>query len=146
MNKSITHLSIAALSLFLTGNAVAAWQEIGQNEQAVVLVDVTTLKLEGDKAQIMSMLSFKKTGKDPKTGEFVNSTVGLNEYDCSTIQYRPLEVKMYPSRDGKDLKVPPTVVKKPYIFESVKTPDSAFEPVENGSWAAGVFNVACRSK
>jgi hypothetical protein len=53
MNKSITHLSIAALSLFLTGNAVAAWQEIGQNEQAVVLVDVTTLKLEGDKAQIM---------------------------------------------------------------------------------------------
>jgi len=146
MKKSITHLSIAALSLLLTGNALAAWQEIGQNEQAVVLVDVTTLKLEGDKAQIMSMLSFKKTGKDPKTGEFVNSIVGLNEYDCSTIQYRPLEVKMYPSRDGKDLKVPPTVVKKPYIFESVKTPDSAFEPVENGSWAAGVFNVACRSK
>jgi hypothetical protein len=146
MNKSITHLSIAALSLLLTGNALAAWQEIGQNEQAVVLVDVTTLKLEGDKAQIMSMLSFKKTGKDPKTGEFVNSIVGLNEYDCRTIQYRPLEVKMYPSRDGKDLKVPPTVVKKPYIFESVKTPDSAFEPVENGSWAAGVFNVACRSK
>ena len=146
MNKSITHLSIAALSLLLTGNALAAWQEIGQNEQAVVLVDVTTLKLEGDKAQIMSMLSFKKTGKDPKTGEFVNSIVGLNEYDCSTIQYRPLEVKMYPSRDGKDLKVPPTVVKKPYIIESVKTPDSVFEPVENGSWAAGVFNVECRSK
>jgi hypothetical protein len=146
MKKSIAHLSITALSLSFTGNALAAWQEIGQNEQTVVLVDVTTLKLEGDKAQIMSMLSFKKTGKDPKTGEFVNSIVGLNEYDCSTIQYRPLEVKMYPSRDGKDLKVPPTVVKKPYIFESVKTPDSAFEPVENGSWAAGVFNVACRSK
>jgi hypothetical protein len=146
MKKSIAHLSIAALSLSLTGNVLAAWQEIGQNEQAVVLVDVTTLKLEGDKAQIMSMLSFKKTGKDPKTGEFVNSIVGLNEYDCSSIQYRPLEIKMYPSGDGKDLKVPPTVVKKPYIFESVKTPDSAFEPVENGSWAAGVFNVACRSK
>jgi hypothetical protein len=146
MKKSIAHLSITALSLSFTGNALAAWQEIGQNEQTVVLVDVTTLKLEGDKAQIMSMLSFKKTGKDPKTGEFVNSIVGLNEYDCSTVQYRPLEVKMYPSRDGKDLKVPPTVVKKPYIFESVKTPDSAFEPVENGSWAAGVFNVACRSK
>jgi hypothetical protein len=146
MKKSIARLSIAALSLSFAGNALAAWQEIGQNELTVVLVDVTTLKLEGDKAQIMSMLSFKKTGKDPKTGEFVNSIVGLNEYDCSTVQYRPLEVKMYPSRDGKDLKVPPTVVKKPYIFESVKTPDSAFEPVENGSWAAGVFNVACRSK
>jgi hypothetical protein len=146
MKKSIAHLSIAALSLSLTGNVLAAWQEIGQNEQTVVLVDVTTLKLDGDKAQIMSMLSFKKTGKDPKTDEFVNSIVGLNEYDCSSVQYRPLEVKMYPSRDGKDLKVPPTVVKKPYIFESVKTPDSAFEPVENGSWAAGVFNVACRSK
>jgi hypothetical protein len=146
MKKMIIRLSIAALSVFLSGNVLAAWQEIGQNEQTVVLVDVVTLKVEGDKAQMMSMLSFKKTGKDPKTGEFVNSIVGLNEYDCSTAQYRPLEVKMYPSRDGKDAKVPATVTPKPYIFESVKTPDSAFEPIENGSWAAGVFNVACRSK
>ena len=146
MKKMISHLSIAAVFIFLSGNVLAAWQEIGQNEQTVVLVDVVTLKVEGNKAQIMSMLSFKKTGKDPKTGEFVNSIVGLNEYDCSTAQYRPLEVKMYPSRDGKDAKVAATVTPKPYIYESVKTPDSAFEPIENGSWAAGVFNVACRSK
>jgi hypothetical protein len=146
MKKIISHLSIAVAFVLLSGNTLAAWQEIGQNEQTVVLVDVVTLKVEGDKAQIMSMLSFKKTGKDPKTGEFVNSIVGLNEYDCTTAQYRPLEVKMYPSRDGKDVKVPATVTPKPYIFESVKTPDSAFEPIENGSWAAGVFNVACRSK
>lgn len=146
MKKCFAKLSIAAIALVFTNSAFSAWQEIGQNEQTVVLVDTATLKLEGDKAQMMSMLSFKKTGKDPKTGEFVNSIVGLNEYDCSTAMYRPLEVKMYPSRDGKDVKVPPTVVQKPYVFEAVKTPDSTFEPIENGSWAAGVFNVACRSK
>jgi hypothetical protein len=146
MKRCFTRLSIAILTFSCTVNAFAAWQEIGQNEQTVVLVDTTTLKLEGDKAQMMSMLSFKKTGKDPKTGEFVNSVVGLNEYDCSTAMYRPLEVKMFPSRDGKDAKVPPTVVQKPYVFEAAITPDSPFEPIENGSWAAGVFNVACRSK
>jgi hypothetical protein len=80
MKKSITHLSIAALALSLTGNVLAAWQEIGQNEHTVVLVDVTTLKLEGDKAQIMSMLSFKKTGKDPKTGEFVAFNYDKNNF------------------------------------------------------------------
>jgi hypothetical protein len=146
MKRCFTQLVIATITFSCTVNAFAAWQEIGQNEQTVVLVDTTTLKLEGDKAQMMSMLSFKKTGKDPKTDEFVNSIVGLNEYDCSTAMYRPLEVKMFPSRDGKDIKVPPTVEKKPFVFETVKTPDSPFEPIENGSWAAGVFNVACRSK
>lgn len=146
IKKYLTTLATAILALASAGNALAAWQEIGQNEQTVVLVDVATLKVDGTKAQMMSMLSFKKTGKDPETGEFVNSVVGLNEYDCSTAQYRPLEVKLFPSRDGKDIKVAPTVVRKPYVFESVKTPDSAFEPIENGSWAAGVFNVACRTK
>ena len=146
MKKHFATLTAAAFTLTCAGNAMAAWQEIGQNEQTVVLVDVSTLKVDGNKAQMMSMLSFKKTGKDPKTGEFVNSIVGLNEYDCSTVMYRPLEVKMFPSRDGKDIKVAPTVVQKPYVFEAVKTPDSTFEPIENGSWTAGVFNVACRSK
>jgi hypothetical protein len=146
MKKHFTKLTAAAFTFASAGNVFAAWQEIGQNEQTVVLVDVATLKVDGNKAQMMSMLSFKKTGKDPQTGEFVNSIVGLNEYDCSTAQYRPLEVKLFPSRDGKDIKVTPTAVQKPYVFEAVKTPDSAFEPIENGSWTAGVFNVACRTK
>jgi hypothetical protein len=34
MKKSIAHLSIAALSLSFAGNALAAWQEIGQNEHS----------------------------------------------------------------------------------------------------------------
>ena len=145
--KKIHVLAVfTTFSLLPIASSFAAWKELGFNEAMVVYVDPDTISIVGEKAQIMSMLSFKKTGKDPKTGEFVNSIVGLNEYDCSTAQYRPLEVKMYPSRDGKDAKVAATVTPKPYIFESVKTPDSAFEPIENGSWAAGVFNVACRSK
>jgi hypothetical protein len=146
MKKHFTLLTAGTIALAMAGNVLAAWQEIGQNEQMVVLVDVATLKVDGNKAQMMSMLSFKKTGKDPQTGEFVNSIVGLNEYDCSTAQYRPLEVKLFPTRDGKDIQVPPTVVPKPFVFETVKTPDSPFEVIENGSWVAGVFNVACRTK
>ena len=70
MKRYFKKLSIAAIALFFTSSVFAAWQEIGQNEQAIVLVDTATLKLEGDKAQILSMLSFKKTGKDPKTVSF----------------------------------------------------------------------------
>ena len=50
--KNYLHKLIAAtMTLALAGNVVAAWQEIGQNEQLVVLVDVATLKVDGNKDQ-----------------------------------------------------------------------------------------------
>ena len=63
MNTRFTQLSIAVIALSFANGAFAAWQEIGQNEQTVVLVDTATLKIEGDKAQMMSMLSFKKRAR-----------------------------------------------------------------------------------
>ena len=75
-------------------NALAAWKEIGQNEQSTISIDAATLQSSGDKAQIMSMLDFKKPGEDPKTKEPVNSIIGLNEFDCSTGKYRPIEFKV----------------------------------------------------
>ena len=87
----------------------------------------------GDTAQILSMLDFKKPGEDPKTKQAVNSIIGLNEYNCVKAQYRPIEFKLFSGNRGKG-KV---------VLDS-KTPDSVFESIADGSWAAGVFNVACR--
>ncbi|MBU3617698.1 surface-adhesin E family protein [Polynucleobacter sp. JS-Fieb-80-E5] len=133
--KSITTLFAISATLLVSGNAVAAWQDIGKNDQSTVYVDTATLQTQGNLAQIMSMLDFKKPGQDPQTKENVNSIIGLNEYDCSTGKYRPIEFKVFTGNRGKGK-----------VVVDQKTPDSIFEAIPNGSWAAGVFNVACRSK
>lgn len=133
--KSITSLFVISAALLTSGNAVAAWQEIGQNDQSTISVDTATLQTQGNLAQIMSMLDFKKPGQDPQTKENVNSIIGLNEYDCSTGKYRPIEFKVFTGSKGKGK-----------VVADQKTPDSVFEAIPNGSWAAGVFNVACSSK
>jgi hypothetical protein len=133
--KSIFTLLATSVALLLSGNAMAAWQELGKNEQSTVYADTATLQTQGNLAQIMSMLDFKKPGQDPQTKENVNSIIGLNEYDCSTGKYRPIEFKVFTGNRGKGK-----------VVVDQKTPDSVFEAIPNGSWAAGVFNVACRSK
>lgn len=133
--KSITTLLAISASLLVSGSAMAAWQDIGKNDQSTVYVDTATLQTQGNLAQIMSMLDFKKPGQDPQTKENVNSIIGLNEYDCSTGKYRPIEFKVFTGNRGKGK-----------VVVDQKTPDSIFEAIPNGSWAAGVFNVACRSK
>ena len=128
-------LILSMSGLFTTGNALAAWREIGSTEQFNVFVDTATLQTQGDKAQIISLLDFKKPGEDPKTKEKVNSIIGLNEYDCTNVKYRPIEFKLFSGNIGAGK-----------VIIDQKTPDSPFETIANGSWAAGVFNVACRSK
>jgi len=133
--KSIIALFGISTALFFSGSCLAAWQEIGNNEQSTVYVDSATIQTQGNTAQIMSMLDFKKPGQDPQTKQNVNSIVGLNEFDCSTGKYRPIEFKVFAGNRGKGK-----------VVVDQKTPDSVYEAIPNGSWAAGVFNVACRTK
>ncbi|QWD89999.1 surface-adhesin E family protein [Polynucleobacter sp. MWH-Braz-FAM2G] len=134
MKKISLFLALSA-TLLGSNNAFAEWQEIGQNDQSTVFVDTATLQTQGNLAQIMSMLNFKKPGQDPQSKENVNSIIGLNEYDCSTGKYRPIEFKVFSGNKGKGK-----------VVVDQKTPDSIFESIPNGAWAAGVFNVACRTK
>jgi hypothetical protein len=76
--KSISTLLAISATLLASGNVMAAWQEIGKNDQSIVYVDTATLQTQGNLAQIMSMLDFKKPGQDPQTKENVNSIIGLN--------------------------------------------------------------------
>ncbi len=116
-------------------SALAAWQEIGFNEQSTVSLDIETLKRDGDKAQIMSMLDFKAPGADPQTKEPIRSIIGLNEYLCGKVQYRPIEYKIFSGNKGEGK-----------VVSDVKSPDSQFEAITSGSWAAGVYSIACRAK
>ena len=101
----------------------------------VVYVDLDTVSASGEKAQIMSMLDLKKPGVNPKTKQPVSSIIGINEYDCPAISYRPIEYKEFASNKGSGK-----------VVSDNKTPNSEFEPVVSESWAAGVFNVVCQRK
>ena len=133
--KTIATLLAISTALLASGNAMAAWQEIGTVDSVIVFIDSATIQKQGDKSQILSMLDFKKPGQNPKSKEVISSIIGLNEFDCSAIKYRPIEFKAFAGNNGKGK-----------VVEEQKTPDSPFEAVENKTWAAGVFNVACGKK
>jgi hypothetical protein len=127
--------TLACLAALPMSSAFAAWQEVGFNEQSTVSLDIDTLKRDGDKAQIMSMLDFKTPGVDPQTKEPIRSIIGLNEYLCGKIQYRPIEYKVFSGNKGEGK-----------VVADVKSPNSPFEVITSGSWAAGVYNIACRAQ
>ena len=93
--KKISSLILLSAALTCSGNALAEWQEIGKTDLFTVFVDPATLQKQGNPTQIMSMLDFKKPGQNPKTKENVNSIIGLNEFDCSAVKYRPIEFKVF---------------------------------------------------
>jgi hypothetical protein len=137
MKKLTPFITVAVLtaSMSCIGNAYAEWKELGSNEVMVVYVDMDTASANGEKAQVMSMLDFKKPGRNPSNKETVNSIIGLNEYNCPEISYRPIAFKEFAGNKGTGK-----------VVSDNSTPDSQFEPVINESWTAGVFNVVCQRK
>lgn len=126
---------ISALCVLPITNSYAEWKELGSNELMVVYVDLDTISTSGEKAQIMSMLDLKKPGLNPQTKQPVSSIIGINEYNCPAVSYRPIEFKEFAGNKGSGK-----------VVSDNKTPDSQFEPVINESWTAGVFNVVCKRK
>lgn len=126
---------ISALCVLPVTNSYAEWKELGSNELMVVYVDLDTISTSGEKAQIMSMLDLKKPGLNPQTKQPVSSIIGINEYNCPAVSYRPIEYKEFAGNKGSGK-----------VVSDNKTPDSQFEPVINESWTAGVFNVVCKRK
>jgi hypothetical protein len=136
--KKLTPFITAAIftvPMSCIGNAYAEWKELGSNAVMVVYVDMDTISTSGEKAQIVSMLDFKNPGRNPSNKETVNSIVGLNEYNCPAISYRPIAFKEFSENKGAGK-----------VVSDTNTPDSKFEPVINASWTAGVFNVVCQKR
>ena len=133
--KKILLSTLTATALFVAthGIANAAWKELGSNAVMTVYVDLDTVQTQGEKTQIISMLDFKKPGTNPTNKEAVNSIIGLNEFDCPSVSYRPIAYKEFSGNKGSG-----------NVVSESNTPDSKYEPVVSESWAAGVFNSVCK--
>ena len=137
MKKLTSFLIPTTLAVLMSpiSSAYAEWKELGSNEAMVVYVDLDTIRDSGEKAQILSMLDFKKPGMNPNNKQVVSSIIGLNEYNCPEISYRPIAFKEFGGNKGAGK-----------VVSDNNTPDSKFEPVINESWTAGVFNVVCQKR
>ena len=136
MKKSaLTLAALTATSIFCANTAYAKWDELGSNEIMVVYVDVDTIQVTGENAQILSMLDFKKPGVNPSNKKQVSSIVGINEYNCPAITYRPIQYKEFSGPKGTGS-----------VVSDNQTPNSKFEPIVDKSWSAGVFKVVCKAK
>ena len=137
MKKLTSFLIPTTLAVLMSpiSSAYAEWKELGSNEAMVVYVDLDTIRDGGEKAQILSMLDFKKPGMNPNNKQAVSSIIGLNEYNCPEISYRPIAFKEFAGKKGAGK-----------VVSDNNTPDSKFEPVISGSWTAGVFNVVCQKR
>lgn len=135
--KKIKLLALIATSVFFAqaNIAYAAWKELGSNDVMTVYVDLDTISTYYELAQIVSMLDFKKPGVNPENKKPVNSIIGLNEFNCPMISYRPIAYKEFSGNKGEG-----------EVVSDVRSPDSKFEPVESGSWTAGVFKSVCQKK
>ena len=133
MKKILLATLTTTTLLFSISSANAAWKELGSNEFMVVYVDLDTAQTQGEKTQIISMLDFKKPGVNPTNKQTVNSIVGLNEFDCPTVSYRPIAFKEFSGNKGTGK-----------LVSENNTPDSKYEPVPSGDWVAGVFNSVCK--
>jgi hypothetical protein len=130
----LSTLTAAALFVATHGIANAAWKELGSNAVMTVYVDLDTVQTQGEKTQIISMLDFKKPGTNPTNKEAVNSIIGLNEFDCPSVSYRPIAYKEFSGNKGSG-----------NVVSESSTPDSKYEPVVSESWTAGVFNSVCKA-
>jgi len=131
--KILLQLLTAWILALSSSFSYAAWSELGNNDFITILVDKSSIKKSGDKVQVLSMLDLKKPGVEPKTKLPVNSIIGLNEYHCGQVQYRPIEVKFMSGKRGEGK-----------VVDEIKTPNSSFEAIVSGDWPAGVYNLACR--
>jgi hypothetical protein len=136
--KKLTALFIyTALAALMSpiSSAYAEWKELGSNAVMVVYVDLDTIRASGEKVQILSMLDLKKPGINLNKKQAVSSIVGLNEYNCPEISYRPIAFKEFSGSKGTGK-----------VVSDNNTPDSKFEPVLSETWTAGVFNSVCKAK
>ena len=133
-NILLALLTASALLIGAQGAANAAWKELGSNAVMTVYVDLDTVQTQGEKTQIISMLDFKKPGTNPTNKEPVSSIIGLNEYDCPSVSYRPIAYKEFSGNKGSG-----------NVVSESSTPDSKYEPVVSESWTAGVFNTVCKA-
>ncbi len=82
MRKIILMMLLAAVS----SSAMAAWVDVGSNENTAIYVEPSTIQRAGNMAKMWHLTDFKKPNKD--MGDAYLSTKDQYEYDCKAVKSR----------------------------------------------------------
>lgn len=91
--------TMVALAAVTSGPAVAEWVSIGDQGQAEVFVDKTTIKRNGDLATVWSLNELKSPGS--AGGAAYVSLKRQDEFDCKGLRTRGVQIAAYPQPKGE---------------------------------------------
>ena len=91
--KRLTWLTMAVLSV-ASGGAAAEWVSMGDNGQANIYIDKTTIARSGGTATMWSLQELKQPGS--AGGAAYVSLKRLDEYDCKEPRTRGVEISAFP--------------------------------------------------
>ncbi len=120
--------------IFLNASAMAEWTAIKWNHEdggLTVYVDYTTIRKEGDKVRMLSLVDFEVIDKKEVDPFYSRSQ---NEYDCKSKKVRQLFYALYSGSMGKGK------------MEHSNSEHLKWLPVKSGSMEEAMWKVACSKK
>lgn len=127
-------IALALMLVMLSGNAVAEWVRIGENNRSVAYVE-TAIRRSGDIAVMWVLFDYKSIQESPRSGKRYLSEKAQREIDCRSERERVLFFTWHAEQIGNGA----------VVYTGRKTTD--WEPTNSpGSYANGFWKFACRKK
>jgi hypothetical protein len=130
MRKSLLMLML----IFISTSVMAEWTALKWSHEdggLTLFVDYTTIRKEGDKVKMLSLVDFKVIEKDETD---LYSSRAQNEYDCKEKQIRQLFYSLYSDSMGKGK------------MEHANSEHLNWLPVQPGSMEEAMWEAACDKK
>ena len=130
MRKSLLMLML----IFISTSVMAEWTALKWSHEdggLTLFVDYTTIRKEGDKVKMLSLVDFKVIEKDET--DFYSSRA-QNEYDCKEKKIRQLYYSLYSDSMGKGK------------MEHANSEHLNWLPVQPRSMEEAMWKVACSKK
>lgn len=125
---------LALMLVMLSGNAVAEWVRIGENNRSVAYVE-TAIRRSGDIAVMWVLFDYKSIQESPRSGKRYLSEKAQREIDCRSERERVLFFTWHAEQMGNGA----------VVYTGRKATD--WEPTSSpGSYANGFWKFACRKK
>lgn len=114
------------------------WYLTGFSIDAIVLIDISSIKKQGNVVTFWSLMNLKEVTINPLKGAL--SHLSKTQVDCENSSIRITYTYWYPERDGKGS----------YLYEldqmSLKTEDSFWKPIPPTSDTMNMLKKACEQK
>ena len=120
--------------IFISTSVMAEWTALEWSHEdggLTLFVDYTTIRKEGDKVKMLSLVDFKVIEKDEID---LYSSRAQNEYDCKEKQIRQLFYALYSDSMGKGK------------MEHANSEHLNWLPVQPESMEEAMWKVACSKK